>query len=130
MIPACARIVVAAKLAARSHLTLAGRNGLRLPCRIWDGAQSKGGKRPKSGPYGSVVIPGIAGGIRAHVVAAWVAGKIPLPRVPAGMHLDHECERTLCIEETHLVLRPKLENLKLRWARPKGRGEPARIDSS
>lgn len=119
MIPACARIVVAAKLAARSHATLGGRNGVHGPCRIWDGAQSKGGGRPKSGPYGSVVIPGKAGGVRAHVASAWAAGLIPEPRLPDGLHLDHRCERTLCIEAGHFELVPAIVNLKRRWKRPR-----------
>lgn len=118
MIPSCARLIVAAKLITRSHVTLRARNGLSAPWRIWDGAQSKGGQRPKSGPYGSVCIPGVkGGGVRVHVAAAWVAGLIKEPRVPEGMHLDHRCERTLCIEDTHFELVPALVNLKRRWSR-------------
>ena len=123
MIPACARIVVHTKLVARSHLAAGGRNGVPGPCRLWDGARSKGGGRPNSGPYGSVVIPGIRGGVRVHVAAAWAGGLIPTPRVPKGFNLDHRCERTLCIEERHFELVPAKVNQALRWSRRgKGRG--------
>lgn len=115
-VPSCLRLVIAAKLAERERVLSGSRNGLKLPCRLWTGAQSKGGKRPKSGPYGSIWIPGV-GGVRVHVAAAWVAGIIPTPRVPEGMNLDHGCERTLCIEHSHYELIPALDNQKLRWSR-------------
>lgn len=118
MIPACARLLIAAKLAARSHIVLGGRNGVPGPCRIWDGARSRGGKRPSSGPYGSIWIPGEGGGgVRVHVAAAWAAGLIPAPRVPAGINIDHKCERTLCIEPSHFELVPAQINQKRRWSR-------------
>lgn len=116
MIPACLRILIAARLASRERVLHGARNGLEKPCRLWTGAQSKGGKRPNSGPYGSIWIPGF-GGIRTHVAAAWVAGLIPAPRVPAGMNIDHRCERPLCIEVDHFELIPAKKNQQLRWAR-------------
>lgn len=116
MLPACLRVLIMAKLAARERVLFGARNGLRKPCRLWTGAQSKGGKRPNSGPYGSIWIPGV-GGVRTHVAAAWAAGIIPEPRVPDGMNLDHGCERTLCIEPEHYALIPALANQKLRWSR-------------
>lgn len=116
MIPGCVRLIVLARIAARSRQLLGSRNGLPKPCRLWEGAQSKGGNRPKSGPYGSIHIPGF-GPVRVHVAAAWAAGKIPSPRVPEGFNLDHGCERTLCIEDSHLDLIPKRTNLELRWSR-------------
>lgn len=125
MIHACARILVAAKLVASSHLALGGRNGVTGPCRLWDGAQSRGGAhkgRKAGGPYGSIRIPGFGkGGVRVHVAAAWTAGLIAEPRVPDGMHLDHQCERTLCIEAGHFELVPCAVNLARRWSR-RGRG--------
>jgi hypothetical protein len=42
---------------------------------------------------------------------------ISAPRVPAGMNLDHQCERTLCVEPSHLSLVPAMINQKLRWSR-------------
>lgn len=120
MIPACVRLVMMARIAAKTRHLLGARNGLTTPCRLWTGAQSKGGKRPKSGPYGSVWIPGI-GGVRVHVAVAWLSGLIPQPRVPEGFNLDHKCERTLCIAEDHLELIPKEVNQALRWQRPKQR---------
>lgn len=116
MIPACIRILIGARLAARERVLMGARNGLTKPCRLWTGAQSKGGKRPASGPYGSIWIPGV-GGVRVHVAAAWVAGIIPTPRVPDGMNLDHECERTLCIEQSHYQLILAEHNRALRWTR-------------
>jgi hypothetical protein len=116
MMAACLRIVIAARLAARQRVLIGSRNGLAKPCRLWTGAQSKGGKRPKSGPYGSIWIPGV-GGVRTHVAVAWVEGLIAEPRIPAGFNLDHQCERTLCIEGTHYELVPALENQKRRWSR-------------
>lgn len=116
MIPACLRIVVAARIAEKQRLLIGSRNGLEKPCRLWTGAQSKGGKRPSSGPYGSIWIPGF-NAVRVHVAVAWVAGIIPTPRVPEGMNLDHRCERTLCIEATHYELIPAEKNRALRWSR-------------
>lgn len=116
MMPACLRVLIAARLAAKERVLIGARNGLTRPCKLWTGAQSKGGKRPASGPYGSIWIPGV-GGVRTHVAAAWVVGIIPSPRVPAGMNLDHRCERTLCIETEHYQLIPEIDNQKLRWSR-------------
>ncbi len=116
MLPACLRIEIMAKVAARERVLLGARGGLVKPCRIWTGARSKGGKRPKSGPYGSIWIPGV-GGVRLHVAVAWAVGLIPEPRVPAGMNLDHGCERTLCAEWTHYELIPAVKNQELRWSR-------------
>lgn len=120
MIPACTRILVAARIAQRERVLSGARNGLAKPCKLWTGAQSKGGNRPKSGPYGSIRIPGF-GSVRVHVAAAWAAGIIDEPRIPAGMNLDHGCERTLCIEHQHYALIPAVDNQKLRWSRRKGR---------
>jgi hypothetical protein len=118
MIPACARIIVKLKLEQRSRVLFGARNGLKKPCRYWQGARSKGGKRPGSGFYGSIRIPGVpGGGVRAHVAAAWVAGILKEPRVPEGRHLDHRCERSLCIEDDHFELIPSLENIRRRWTR-------------
>ncbi|PHQ62298.1 MAG: hypothetical protein COC10_10925 [Sphingobium sp.] len=118
MIRACLRILMMARMADRTRVLLGSRNGLARPCRIWTGAQSRGGKRPGSGPYGSVWVPDV-GGVRAHVAAAWIAGVLAEPRVPPGMNLDHRCERTLCIEESHLELMPAEDNRALRWTRRK-----------
>lgn len=112
----CMRILIATRLASRERVLVGSRHGLEKPCRIWTGAQSKGGGRPKSGPYGSIHVPG-AGGVRVHVVVAWVAGLIPSLRVPRGMNIDHACERTLCIEPSHYRLIPAPDNQRLRWAR-------------
>lgn len=73
-------------------------------CRVWTGAQSRGGQRPYSGPYGSFYIDREHNAVRAHVFAAFLAGKIPSLRVPAGHHLDHGCDHgTLCVDCTELV---------------------------
>lgn len=118
MIPACSRIVVAARLLDNSHPALASRCGAEGACRIWDGARSKGGKRPSSGFYGSVRVPGVkGGGVRAHVAAAWVAGLIVAPRLPAGLHIDHLCRRSLCINPDHFEIVPAAENIRRRWRR-------------
>lgn len=79
-------------------------------CRVWTGAQSRGGQRPYSGPYGSFYIDVEHNAVRAHIFAAFLAGKIPSLRVPPGHHLDHTCEHgTLCVDCTELV--PWRENL-------------------
>jgi hypothetical protein len=88
-------------------------------CRIWTGAQTKGSRgkykrkkrckgkrRPNnSSPYGKFWVgPGQKDTVQAHVFAAFLAGKIKTLRVPAGMHLDHDCEHgTLCVDCTELV---------------------------
>jgi hypothetical protein len=115
-LPACLRVLIMARIVARERVLIGSRNGVNGPCRLWTGARSKGGKRPSSGPYGSIWIPGV-GGVRVHVAAAWVAGIIPEPRVPAGMNLDHRCERTLCVETNHYALIPAVKNRELRWSR-------------
>jgi hypothetical protein len=86
-------------------------------CRVWRGAQSRGGKRPSSGPYGSFYIDREHNAVRAHVFAAFLAGKIPGLRVPEGFNLDHHCHHgTLCVDCTELVT--KQVNLERRWTRP------------
>lgn len=75
--------------------------GLMTPCRVWTAATSTGGnKGSRKEPYGSFRIAGSV--VRAHIFAGvhfGVANKIPhLP----GMHLDHLCRNTLCVEWTHL----------------------------
>jgi hypothetical protein len=79
-------------------------------CRVWTGAKSRGGQRPWSGPYGSFWVDSEHNTVRAHVFAAFLAGKIPTLRVPLGQNLDHGCDHgTLCIDCTELV--PKGVNL-------------------
>ena len=72
-------------------------------CLIWTAATSTGGQRNHSGPYGSFWIKG-HNSVRAHVVAAWLAGIVGELRVPPGMNLDHTCENTLCVDPLHLEL--------------------------
>lgn len=86
-------------------------------CRIWMGARSRGGNRPHSGPYGSFRIDRQHNSVRAHVFAAFLAGKIPSLRVPAGMNLDHSCVYgTLCVDCTELV--PATVNRERAHSRP------------
>ena len=113
---ACLKILIHARLLIGARRLEGSRNGNIVPCRLWCGGQSRGGQRPKSDPYGSIWIPG-HGTVRTHVAAAWVAGVIPGLRVPAGMHLDHTCERPLCIEPSHFDLVPGRLNLERRWTR-------------
>ena len=87
-------------------------------CRVWTGAKSKGGQRPWSGPYGSFWVDKEHNTVRAHVFAAFVAGKLTELRLPPGLQLDHTCDHgTLCVDCTELV--PGSENLKR--GRAKGR---------
>ena len=101
-------------------------------CRIWNGAQTKGGvgrykikklngkkrlkgkPRPKDNlpPYGKFWVgPDKKNTVQAHVFAAFMAGKIPTLRVPDGCHLDHRCQHgTLCVDCTELV--PSTVNLQ------------------
>ena len=88
-------------------------------CRVWRGTQSRGGKRPSSGPYGSFYIDREHNAVRAHVFSAFLDGKIPSLRVPSGHNLDHHCEHghgTLCLDCIKLV--PEEVNRELRWTRP------------
>jgi len=99
----------------------------RMPdgCRIWTGAQSRGGNRPYSGPYGSFYIDREHNAVRAHIFAAFLAGKIPTLKVPEGFHLDHGCDHgTLCVDCTELV--PKEVNL----ARGRAKGRKKMHDPS
>jgi hypothetical protein len=81
-------------------------------CRVWQGAQTRGGKckgRGRGGgPYGKFWIgPAQTDTIQAHVFAAFLDGKIPTLRVPEGMHLDHDLDNcphgSLCVACTELV---------------------------
>jgi len=105
----CMWLVLDARFYAKTKRTHCG-------CLEWTGAQSRGGQRPSSGPYGSFWIPGI-NAIRSHVYAAWRAGIIPSLRVPFGMNLDHSCTNTLCVEPDHLSLISAFDNQTLRWTR-------------
>lgn len=86
-------------------------------CRVWTGALSRGGNRPKSSPYGSFRV-NRALVVRAHVFAAYVSGLIADLRVPCGMNLDHECPEhgTLCIDCIQLI--PATLNRQLAHSRP------------
>lgn len=96
-------------------------------CRVWTGAQSRGGQRPYSGPYGSFYIDKEHNAVRAHVFAAFLAGKIPSLRVPPGHHLDHGCDHgTLCIDCTELVPIP----VNLARGRAKGRSQKMTPDQN
>lgn len=94
-------------------------------CRVWRGAQSRGGKRPSSGPYGSFYIDREHNAVRAHIFAAFLRGQIPSLRVPSGHELDHHCEEhgTLCIDCLQLI--PAEVNRELRWTRPLKKVTPA-----
>lgn len=88
-------------------------------CRVWCGAQTrgsrgryvrkkrhKGKRRANNGPkYGQFWIgPEKRDTIKAHIFAAFLAGKISTPRVPQGMHLAHSCKHgSLCVDCTRLV---------------------------
>lgn len=91
-------------------------------CMIWTGARSKGGpgkegRKKRGGPYGSFHVTKEIGSKRAHIVWAWLSGRIPTLSVPDGHHLDHECKSTLCVCCQKLVT--KSENLSLSKTRPK-----------
>jgi hypothetical protein len=79
-------------------------------CMVWTGGQSCGGKGregriARGGPYGSFWVDRALGSKRAHIVWAWLTGKLPEPRVPDGHHLHHTgCEGgTLCVSCTELT---------------------------
>lgn len=81
-------------------------------CLIWVGAQSRGGQRTsRNTVYGSFSICAGLKGVRAHVVAATVAGKITDYRVPKGYHLAHQCDRSLCVEEAHVEVETAAKNI-------------------
>lgn len=99
-------------------------------CRVWTGAQTAGGrgKGPRGGkakgknggggPYGNFWLgPTQKDTVKAHVFAAFIAGKIPTLRVPLGYHLDHDCDHgPLCVDCTELV--PDIVNLQRIHTRP------------
>jgi len=103
-------------------------------CMIWTGGQSRGGKGTdkrvrRGGPYGSFRINREIGVKRAHVVWAWLSGKLDAPYVPAGMNLDHTCDSgPLCVSCTRLI--PESQNKSLTHSRYRNadrRAEVARI---
>lgn len=132
-ITACAMLLAIPRFLAKTEVTASG-------CRIWTGAQTKGGlgkykvrkcngktrlkgkPRPndKNPSYGKFWVgPGKKDTVQAHVFAAWLAGKIQTFRVPNGFHLDHHCEHgngTLCMDCTELV--PAAVNLERARTRP------------
>lgn len=73
-------------------------------CQLWAGGKSRGGDRYSKHAFYGTFNPGgvIVGGVRAHVYAAWLAGLIPLLRVPQGMNVDHRCHQALCCNPLHL----------------------------
>ena len=82
-------------------------------CLIWVGAQSRGGDRPRSNPYGSFWVSGVVGSVRAHIASAHASGLLEGLRTPEGYHVDHECRRSLCVEPRHLRLLPGKDNCAL-----------------
>jgi hypothetical protein len=73
----------------------------------------KGKRRKNNSPfYGKFWVgPGQKDTVNAHVFAAWLAGIIPTPRVPVGMHLAHSCQHgSLCMDCLRLV--PAAVNLE------------------
>lgn len=109
-------------------------------CLIWTGAQTSGGfaakgkSKSRGGPYGSFKVGKDAEGKnhgtrRAHIVWAFLRGRIPTLRVPEGHHLDHTCKSgTLCIECTELV--PSLVNLQRNWSKGHAHNAPNKQDRS
>lgn len=83
-------------------------------CLIWMGARSKGGGRSGGEGYGSFKINQRLNSVRAHVAMATAVGLIKDFKSPEGMHIDHECCRSLCVEPTHLRLITSLDNVRLR----------------
>lgn len=82
---------------------------LRTPCLIWTRGVSVGGnKGSRKEPYGSFWVAGAT--VRAHVFAGVAMGTANrIPHLP-GMHLDHLCNRTLCVESDHLESVTQTEN--------------------
>lgn len=84
-------------------------------CHFWAGARSRGKGNRKW--YGSFKVKGKS--VRAHRFADEVlAGRGPLPK---GMHRDHTCEFSLCVNEEHLERVSHGENEKRKQARRKAR---------
>lgn len=82
---------------------------LTTPCLLWTSGKSVGGNKGSAQePYGSFWVAGST--VRAHVFAGVVLGTATrIPHLP-GMHLDHLCNRTLCVEHTHLESVTQTEN--------------------
>ena len=70
------------------------------PCRLWLGPPNKG--------YGQVRYAG-----KVHRVHRLVWQLRHGRPVPAGMELDHTCERKLCVDHTEPVTHA--ENMRRRW---------------
>lgn len=82
-------------------------------CLFWCGARSRGGERSSEKAwYGSLDLGRGEGNrvVRTHVAVATAHGIITDFIVPAGHNLDHVCNRSLCVEHSHLELVTKLEN--------------------
>lgn len=83
-------------------------------CLIWMGARSKGGGRSGGEGYGSFFLNRRLNAVRAHVYMATAIGLVQDFRSPEGMHIDHVCCRSLCVEPTHFQLLPGRDNVRLR----------------
>ena len=84
-------------------------------CWFWTGAVTRGSGNKAW--YASISFPGsraagLKGGVRGGVWSCVVAGKM----VP-GMHPDHKCKHTLCVNWDHLEVVPPRENALRRWGR-------------
>ncbi len=94
---------------------------VQLPCKIWTGATTVGGQKTSRGlPYGSFRVGKSV--VRAHIFSALTNLTYrQLPHLP-GHHVDHICERSLCVAPWHLESVPPLVNTARRWGAE--RGEP------
>lgn len=88
---------------------------LKCGCHFWTGARSRGKGNKKW--YGSFWVAGKM--IRAHRFADEVlAGRGPLP---PGMHRDHTCEFSLCVNAEHLERVTHEENERRKQERRKSK---------
>lgn len=74
-------------------------------CWLWVGPTTR--RHPKAEPYGVLRRRGMRW--QAHRFAY----ELLVGPVPAGMHLHHRCEHTLCVNPAHLEPKPPMEHLRL-----------------
>lgn len=85
-----------------------------LPCGCWywEGARSRGEGNRKW--YGSFHVPG-HGTVRAHRFADRAIGG--RPELAPGMHRDHTCHFSMCVNPAHLEHVTREENQERKRAR-------------
>lgn len=81
--------------------------GCSAPCHLWTGGKSRG--QGNKAWYGSFRVGRHV--VRSHIFAAVLSGKMR-----PGLHVDHLCRNTLCVNNDHLEVVTPTVNSQRRWA--------------